>query len=108
MGQPPAEGERSEDQQPSGVQEEVRASMGSSPSHGRGGPPSVHSAAIQAPSTAGVSELSPTDSFIMGVLRGWRLLQAACLNAEEPVTSSPRLKTGLSLKPSASLTDLVG
>ena len=83
MGQPPAEGERSEDQQPSGVQEEVRASMGSSPSHGRGGPPSVHSAAIQAPSTAGVSELSPTDSFIMGVLRGWRLLQAACLNAEE-------------------------
>ena len=83
MGQPPAEGERSGDQQPSGAQEEVRASMGSSPSHGRGGPPSVHSAAIQAPSTAGVSELSPTDSFIMGVLRGWRLLQAACLNAEE-------------------------
>ena len=31
----------------------------------------------------GVSELSVTDSFIMGVLRGWRLLQAACLNPEE-------------------------
>ena len=30
-----------------------------------------------------VDELSMTDSFIMGVLRGWRLLQAAGLNAEE-------------------------
>ena len=29
-----------------------------------------------------MNELSPTDSFIMGVLRGWKL-QAACLNAEE-------------------------
>ena len=79
----PAEGERSEDQRPSAVPDEVWASVGSSPSHGRGGPPSVHSASVQAFSTAGVNELSPTDSFIMGVLRGWRLLQAACLNAEE-------------------------
>ncbi|CAE7692299.1 unnamed protein product [Symbiodinium sp. CCMP2592] len=30
-----------------------------------------------------VDELSMTDSFIMGVLRGWRLLQAAGLTAEE-------------------------
>ena len=63
----------------------ARASAGSSPSHGEPArrAPSVISAGIQAPSTMGVSELSVTDSFIMGVLRGWRLLQAACLNPEE-------------------------
>ena len=30
-----------------------------------------------------LNELSIADSFIMGVLRGWRLLQAACLSPEE-------------------------
>ena len=30
-----------------------------------------------------IDELSLTDSFVMGVLRGWRLLQAACLSHEE-------------------------
>ena len=30
-----------------------------------------------------IDELSMADSFIMGVLRGWRLLQAAGLSAEE-------------------------
>ena len=71
IGQRPAEGERSEEQQPSGVQEEVRASMGSSSSRG---PPSAHSAAVQAPSTMGVSELSPTDSFI-----SWLAFASSCL-----------------------------
>ena len=52
----------------------VRASAGSSPSRG-----TVRSATKTPSST----ELSFTDSFIMGVLRGWRLLQAACLSAEE-------------------------
>ena len=63
----------------------ARASAGSSPSHGEPArrAPSVISAGIQAPSTMGVNELSVTDSFIMGVLQGWRLLQAACLNPEE-------------------------
>ena len=35
------------------------------------------------PPTSAVDELSLADSFIMGVLRGWRLLQAAGLTAEE-------------------------
>ena len=64
----------------------VQASAGSSPSHpsvhGRG-PPSLRAVSVQAPSQAASPELSVTDSFIMGVLRGWRLLQAASLSAEE-------------------------
>ena len=37
----------------------------------------------KSPTLAPVDELSIADSFIMEVLRGWRLLQAAGLNAEE-------------------------
>ena len=80
---------------------DVRASAGSSPSHGHGGapplgPPSVHAVSVQAPSVA-LHELSPTDSFIMGVLRGWRLLRlASTLKRQE--TSCRRLRTSWSLK----------
>ena len=84
----PGDGERPAESSGAAPPDDVRASVGSSPSHGRGpvppsGPPSLHSASVQAPSSLAVHELSPTDSFIMGVLRGWRLLQAACLSAEE-------------------------
>ena len=65
-----------------------RASAGSSPSHGEPPvvvrPPSLRAVSIQAPSVpGGVNEISVADSFIMGVLRGWRLLQAACLSPDE-------------------------
>ena len=55
----------------------MRASAGSSPS--RGTVQSLQKISSGSPST----ELSFTDSFITSVLRGWRLLQAACLSAEE-------------------------
>ncbi|CAE7328962.1 nosip [Symbiodinium sp. CCMP2592] len=67
----------------------VRATTGSSPSHReepqlpklRSSPPSVSPPAEGL--TKPIDELSVADSFIMGVLRGWRLLQAAGLTAEE-------------------------
>ncbi|CAE7821609.1 GIP [Symbiodinium sp. CCMP2592] len=68
------------------------AAPGSSPSH-RSAPgdtparsPSRKTAVPQSSAEVPkpvVNELSVTDSFIMGVLRGWRLLQAAGLSAEE-------------------------
>ncbi|CAE7887494.1 unnamed protein product, partial [Symbiodinium microadriaticum] len=62
------------------------AAPGSSPSHGDrtpGGRVTTTAAGTQTDNTTAVNELSVTDSFIMGVLRGWRLLQAAALSAEE-------------------------
>ena len=70
------------------------AAPGASPTRSATGPtPAVPSTAAPAvestiPPIAAldgnlVSELSITDSFIMGVLRGWRLLQAASLSNEE-------------------------
>ncbi|CAE7329699.1 GIP, partial [Symbiodinium microadriaticum] len=62
------------------------AAPGSSPSHGDrtpGGRVTTTATGIQTDNTTAVNELSVTDSFIMGVLRGWRLLQAAGLSAEE-------------------------
>ena len=68
------------------------AAPGSSPSHRSvpEDPPSRTPSrrAVQSPPVAevpkpAVSEMSVTDSFIMGVLRGWRLLQASGLSAEE-------------------------
>eukprot|EP00438_Fugacium_kawagutii_P021819 Skav230869 [mRNA] locus=scaffold1335:307503:315465:- [translate_table: standard] len=58
----------------------LRGSVGSSPSHGHAANRWVDRS-VQPSEMAG--ELSLTDSFIMGVLRGWRLLQAACLSPEE-------------------------
>ncbi|OLP94250.1 Copia protein [Symbiodinium microadriaticum] len=62
-----------------------RGATGSSPSN-RGG--ETTTPAPKATSTTGLAgealdELSLADSFILGVLRGWRLLQAAGLTAEE-------------------------
>ncbi|CAE7743119.1 unnamed protein product, partial [Symbiodinium sp. KB8] len=62
-----------------------RGTTGSSPSN-RGG--DITTPAQKATSTTGLAgealdELSLADSFILGVLRGWRLLQAAGLTAEE-------------------------
>ncbi|CAE7206830.1 unnamed protein product [Symbiodinium sp. CCMP2592] len=62
-----------------------RGATGSSPSHRAGdsgsqvGSKKGESPGVKAP----LDELSVADSFIMDVLRGWRLLQAAGLNAEE-------------------------
>ena len=64
----------------------VAASPGSSPSHGHstsGGRALTSTVGTQTNSATVVNEMSVTDSFIMGVLRGWRLLQAAGLSAEE-------------------------
>ena len=62
----------------------ARASMGSSPSAPRDGrEPDVRGRLVQAEASSGLSELSLADSFIMQVLRGWRLLQAASLSPEE-------------------------
>ena len=65
------------------------ATTGSSPSHR---PPSLRDAAVGSASpldpelpkgVEAIDELAIADSFVMGVLRGWRLLQAAGLTAEE-------------------------
>ena len=73
----------------------VRATTGSSPSHreepssphrARSGPlssPALQEGAWKDGPKKPIDELSVADSFIMGVLRGWRLLQAAGLTAEE-------------------------
>ena len=80
---PPAEEVHGDD---SGeVRGEAEASPGSAPSGREAGPrptPSLASASIQADGHL-VNETSLADSFIMQVLRGWRLLQAASLSAEE-------------------------
>ena len=66
-----------------------RGATGSSPSHrdgqatidaGDGGSQGRHSTS---PPLRAIDELSVADSFIMSVLRGWRLLQAAGLTPEE-------------------------
>lgn len=66
------------------------AATGSSPSHqGQPQPTPLHLSASANSVTSrskhpqDVSDISLADSFIMGVLRGWRLLQAACLSPEE-------------------------
>ncbi|OLQ06342.1 hypothetical protein AK812_SmicGene10384 [Symbiodinium microadriaticum] len=67
------------------------AAPGSSPSHRGDGdaplPREPAEAALQADQAEvpreAVDEMSVADSFILGVLRGWRLLQAAGLSAEE-------------------------
>ena len=73
----------------------VRATTGSSPSHreeptsptrARSGPwppTTPQEGVLQDGPKKPIDELSVADSFIMGVLRGWRLLQAAGLTAEE-------------------------
>ncbi|CAL1167297.1 unnamed protein product [Cladocopium goreaui] len=71
-----------------GAEPPVSAAPGSSPSH-RVGAASEHSAPgpVSDPGKPkipqDVSEVSLADSFIMGVLRGWRLLKAASLTPEE-------------------------
>ncbi|CAE7510524.1 unnamed protein product [Symbiodinium sp. CCMP2592] len=63
------------------------AAPGSSPSHGGDRSPlrrpSQQDVRPSAEQPKAVDELALADSFIMEVLRGWRLLQAAGLNAEE-------------------------
>ena len=58
----------------------TRASAGSSPSR-RSVEPEAQEVVAAAPGP--LDELSIADSFLLGVLRGWRLLQAAGLSAEE-------------------------
>ena len=71
-----------------GAEPPVSAAPGSSPSH-RVGAASEHSAPGPESDPGkpkipqDVSEVSLADSFIMGVLRGWRLLKAASLTPEE-------------------------
>ena len=60
----------------------VRASAGSSPSN-RGGAAEAGAPTKGEDVPQAIDEMSIADSFIMGVLRGWRLLQAAGLNSEE-------------------------
>ena len=45
--------------------------------------PSRHSVGVQPSQTGGTNSLSFTDSFVLGVLRGFRLLQAAGLSPED-------------------------
>ena len=61
----------------------ARATTGSSPSHRGDGPAEVVEDKKPLVTDVAIDELSVADSFIMGVLRGWRLLQAAGLTAEE-------------------------
>eukprot|EP00439_Symbiodinium_sp_Y106_P001694 s8914_g1.t1 len=75
-GDPVAEGGDAEE--PPG-QEHPRASAGSSPSH-RSAAGAVQP---EAEPSGPLDELSFADSFLLGVLRGWRLLQAAGLSPEE-------------------------
>ena len=66
-----------------------QGATGSSPSHRDGGsqpavgPSAIPAAGTSFPTETPMDELSAADSFILEVLRGWRLLQAAGLNAEE-------------------------
>ena len=59
------------------------SATGQSPTARSTGRQSRRSAGVSVQSFDGRGGLSMTDSFIMGVLRGWRLLQAAGLNHEE-------------------------
>ena len=65
---------------PGSVPDPPRASAGSSPSHG---PEELPQPPISGTKEQPVDEMSVDDAFIMSVLRGWRLLQAAGLSAEE-------------------------
>ncbi|CAE7295575.1 GIP [Symbiodinium sp. CCMP2592] len=83
-GNAPGEGEGAtvagdEDATESPVHDHPRASAGSSPSH-RSVPGNVQP---EAEPPGPLDELSFADSFLLGVLRGWRLLQAAGLSPEE-------------------------
>ncbi|CAE7800179.1 unnamed protein product [Symbiodinium sp. CCMP2592] len=61
----------------------TRATPGSSPSHRGDGAAEAVDEKKSSVADGAIDELSVADSFIMGVLRGWRLLQAAGLTAEE-------------------------
>ncbi|CAE7443123.1 Cacna1h [Symbiodinium natans] len=81
--------ERPDDPQPPGTPARgtTSAAPGSSPSRSAGertpgGRPRPQHETDQV-NASPVNEMTVTDSFIMGVLRGWRLLQAAGLSAEE-------------------------
>ncbi|CAE7241764.1 Smyd3 [Symbiodinium sp. CCMP2592] len=67
---------------PDGAAPEVRGATGSSPSHRNAEATPTEGEVRDGPKSA-IDEMSVADSFIMGVLRGWRLLQAAGLSAEE-------------------------
>ncbi|CAE7799282.1 GIP [Symbiodinium sp. CCMP2456] len=84
------EGEAAADHPGADPAERVRATTGSSPSHREEvQSPTSRPRRREAPSVAAdgpakaIDELTIADSFIMGVLRGWRLLQAAGLTPEE-------------------------
>ena len=66
-----------------GDDQEQRDQPEHSPFGRRVGTPSRHSVGVQPSQAAGASGLSFTDSFVLGVLRGFRLLQAAGLSAED-------------------------
>ena len=66
---------------PGSAPDPPRASAGSSPSHR--GPEELPQPPISGTKNQPVDEMSVDDAFIMGVLRGWRLPQAAGLSAEE-------------------------
>ena len=81
--------ERPDDPQPPGTPARgtTSAAPGSSPSRSAGertpgGRPRLQHETEQV-NASPVNEMTVADSFIMGVLRGWRLLQAAGLSAEE-------------------------
>ena len=75
----PAEGEAA---QVDGDAAEPRGATGSPPSH-RNMETTQTPAMPATTAPKAIDEMSVADSFIMGVLRGWRLLQAAGLSAEE-------------------------
>ncbi|CAE7462825.1 GIP [Symbiodinium sp. CCMP2592] len=91
QGEREAQGEGPESPVPDDSRLPHRGATGSSPSHREtaAGDERVETGSrVQAPSLGQaaprpIDELSVADSFIMSVLRGWRLLQAAGLSAEE-------------------------
>ena len=89
----PAEGEAA---QVDGDAAEPRGATGSSPSHRN---MEIAQTPVMPATTApkAIDEMSVADSFIMGVLRGWRLLQAAGLSAEENVIYFPPPETVLTM-----------
>ncbi|CAE7227902.1 GIP [Symbiodinium sp. CCMP2456] len=88
VGEPPAAEDVAPDPAAPPGPSSPMAAPGSSPSHRgepdlpRGGDMPETTKAADGPPEA-IDEMSMTDSFILGVLRGWRLLQAAGLSAEE-------------------------
>ena len=80
---PPGDSPDEDGQTPPGPEvPDRRGATGSSLSHRGNEAPAATPSAAPEIKTA-IDEMSVADSFIMGVLRGWRLLQAAGLSAEE-------------------------